>query len=589
MIRKIVLRPGIDKQRTQTLNMGGYSDGNLIRFRDGLAQSVGGWTKYAGGTFDGVCRGLHGWVELKGLLDVGVGTHKRLYVLQAGTFYDVTPLRKTTDPLGSDPFATTDLSPLVTVTDTDHGASVGDLVVFSGASAVAGLTLVGEYSIVTVPDDDTYTITAGSNANATATGGGASVVAEYVLPFGRADASYSYGYGIGPYGAGAYGTGQTTANLVNEPALWSINNWGEQMIACPINGGIYVWVPPTSPLTRAAVVSNAPLHNSTVIVGMPQQQIISLGCEAVSVYDPLLIRWTDAGDYTVWTATQTNLAGSYRIPRGSRIVGGLAGPQQIMVWTNEGLWLMQFIGLPFVYSFVQVGFGTPLIAQKAAAVGAGVTYWMGLSNFYVFDGTARVLPCSVWDFIFGRLNVLQHNKVFAAVNSLFNEIFWFFPSSGSIEIDSYVKYNWVDQAWDVGTLSRTAWEDKIMADFPLAASSDGYVYAHESTTEADGALIPSSVTTGYADIAEGEDRVFCDRIIPDFAVFSGEVEISIYLLDQPGGTPRVKGPYTVTPSTEFITFRGRGRQIALKIDSKTLGTTWRMGALRLNAQPDGRR
>lgn len=587
-VKKLMIRPGINKQFTPTLNIGGYADSNLIRFRDGLPQGLGGWTKYNNQLFEGVCRGLHGWVELTGLLDIGVGTHKRLYLLQGGIYYDITPLRRSVT-LGSNPIATTSGAALVTMTDTGHGAAAGDLVIIGSATAVGGLTLAGEYSITSVTDSDNYVITASGNASATATGGGGSVTAKYLLPFGYADANYAYGYGIGPYGEGAYGVAQATSNVLNEPRTWSLDNWGEQMIASPSNGAIYAWVPPSTPLTRAAIITNAPIYNAAVIVGMPQQQIIAFGAEVLGTQDPLLVRWSDSGDFTVWLASQTNLAGSYRIPRGSRIVAGLAGPQQILIWTNEGLWLMQFIGLPFVYSFTQVGFGTPLMAPKAATIGAGTAYWMGADNFYHYDGSVKVLPCTVWDSVFGNLNALQKNKIFTGLNSLFNEIFWFYPSANSTEVDSYVKYNWVDQVWDAGLLTRTAWEDKVQSDYPLAVTSDGVMYAHEATATADGGLVASSILTGYIDLADGEERIFIDRIIPDFAIFSGQLRADVYLTDYPSDDPTILGPYAITPTTPYITLRGRGRQIALKLTSVLPGTTWRMGAIRVNAQQDGRR
>lgn len=587
-MHKVLLRPGINSQLTPTLNEGGFSSGQLIRFRDGLCQKMGGWVRAAATQFLGFARGMHSWVQINGVPDLGFGTNLKLYVFQAGMFNDVTPLAHTSDPLGADPFATTSASPIVTVTDAAYNPGVGDYVTFSGASAVAGLTIDGNYAVVAVPSGTTYTINAGSNANATTSGGGAAVVAEYEISIGLVSATFLFGYGTGPYGSGAYGTGSASV-YITPPRVWFIENWGEDMLATPIGGGLYQWVAASGTSVRAAIVTNAPTINNTMVVGIPQQQVILGGSETGGDQDPLLIRWSDIGDDTVWTADATNQAGSYRLPHGSAIVGAINGPQQVLVWTNEGLWLMQYSGQPFIYSFIHAGHACGLIAPHAAVAAANQVYWMGAGQFYVYTGTVQVVPCTVWDAVFGNINQTQAYKIYCGVNSLFNEVIWFYPSASSDEVDSYAKFNWVENTWDNGTLARTSWEDKEVFSLPLAAGTDGYLWSHETGTDNDGNAMDSYAETGYYDIAEGELYAFVNRMIPDFNTFTGTLTITLYLTDYPGATPWTVGPFTVSPTTTFFTFQGRARQAALLVRSNVVGGNYRFGAIRHNARPDGRR
>lgn len=584
------IRPGVNTQFTSTLLEAGWAQCQLVRFRDGLLQKVGGWVKAAQSAFTGICRGLHSWGQLNGLLDLGVGTHLKLWLYQLGSFYDLTPVR-ISGTSATNFYTTTNGSPSVTVNIAAHGASVGDFYEALTSASGGGVTISGEYTITTVVDANNFTITAGNNASS-GTSFGNGVNWELLLPVGTADNVYLQGYSSGPYGSGPYGesSGSSYATLCR---IWFIDNWGEYMLACLRGGGIYQWQPSSGTGTRATALANAPTQNNGMLVALPQQQVIAFGTnQGVSAQDPMLVAWSDVGNNTVWTAAATNEAGSYRLPRGSRIVGAVGAPLAILLWTNEGLWLMQYVGLPFVYSFTQVGFGCGLIAPKAAASTPFGVFWMEEdANFFGYTGSVEPIGCTVRDKVAGNINPAQLDKIFAGLNSQFNEVWWFYPSLSSTEIDSYVKYNYVEQVWDYGKLTRTAWEDHENFPNPLATDANGFLYNHESGVDADGAPMDSFAQTGYLAIAEGDDLGFLERIVPDFTSLAGPLAVSLFAVDYPNSdTPTQYGPFTVTPGvTPYLLARARGRGISLRIESNSLGGNFRMGALRARLQGAGKR
>ncbi len=586
-MQKILLRPGVNSTLTPTLNQGGFSLGDKIRFFGGLCQKLGGWVRTSLLQFLGICRGMHSWILIDNTPTLGMGTSEKLYIYQLGSFYDVTPVAEETNPLVN-PFTTTVNSSEVLVTDLDYNPVVGQRVIFSDTLPVGGVTILGEYVVQTVPSPTTYTIDAMENATSSDIGGGVNVIATYLLADGLVDTTFLVGYGTGQYGAGPYGTGTAVA-YSTLARTWSIDNWGENMIASPAGGAIYQWVASNGPLNRAVILANAPTVNDRVLVAVPQQQVIALASSVMGVHDPLLIAWSDIGVNTTWAATTTNQAGTYRLPRGSAIIGGLAAPQQILVWTNEGLWLQQYINQPLIYSFLQVGFGCGLIAPAAAVAAAGQVFWMGPGNFYAYTGTVRVLPCTIWDDVFENMNAGQSVKFFAGVNSQFNEVWFFYVSAGALEIDRYAKFNWVENSWDGGTLARTAWEDKTVLPTPVATSPTRYLFSHEFGVDDDGAAMESTSRTGYVDLAEGEAYVAFNRMIPDFNIFTGNADITLYLTDYPGENAWTLGPFSVTSSTQYFTTNGRARQVAMSVRSNVVGGNYRYGAIRHNGRPDGRR
>jgi hypothetical protein len=378
---------------------------------------------------------------------------------------------------------------------------------------------------------------------------------------------------------------------------WYLDNFGEILLAVPTNGGLYEWTPPVSSANVATVVATAPLYSAGMFVAMPQAQVVCLGTEVGGSQDPLLIRWSDAGDYTNFTASSTNQAGSFHLGKGSKIVGGLQAPQAGLIWSDIDLWAMQYIQPPFIYSFTVVGSGCGLIAPKAMATLGRNTFFTSIKGFFVFgDSGVAPLTCPVWDKVFKDLDLDNVNKCFMAANSLFNEVSLFFPSisGGTGEIDSYVKLNVLEGTWDYGDMVRYSWIDESVFGAPMGVDGNNLIQQHETSLNANGsAMLGVSAETGYADVAQGTMFMFIDQIIPDFLWTGSEsdpsISITIYATNYPGDDPVAYGPFTVTPGTEYIPVRIRARQLAFKIDCDGIDVFWRLAAVRYRGAPAGRR
>lgn len=376
---------------------------------------------------------------------------------------------------------------------------------------------------------------------------------------------------------------------------WSLDNWGEYLIASPKGGEIYYWNP-TDGGVYAAVVPNAPKINEGCFVAMPERQIIAYGSTFTGIQDPLLVRWCDIANFTSWIGTVTNQAGSFRIPKGSRIVGGLQGPQQGLLWTDIGIWSMQYINLPLVWSFNEIGTGCGLIGRRAAATLNGEVYWMSQSQFFSLSGGGvQAIPCPVWDVIFQDIDMDYAERIRCATNARFGEVVWYYPTMGSGGVPTkYVKLNPMMGSWDFGTLTRTAWIDQSVLGAPIGAGGDNVIYQHETSTDADGQAINAYVQTGWFALEEGDLKTFVDQVWPDmkWGYYGGSqganVMITFYVADYPSQTPRVHGPYTVTEATTYITPRLRGRLVSIRIESNDVGSFWRLGNIRYRLQPDGK-
>jgi hypothetical protein len=378
-------------------------------------------------------------------------------------------------------------------------------------------------------------------------------------------------------------------------ADWSLDNWGGFLVAGVIKSSLFYY-DPIGNSNRAQVVPNSPLVNEGFFVSMPERQIVCYGSTFNGIQDPLLVRWSDIGNFTSWIATVSNQAGSFRIPKGSRIVGGMQGPQQGLIWTDTNLWSMQYINLPLVYSFNEIGSGCGLVGPKAMGTLGGVVYWMSQSQFYLLAETGvQPIACSVWDVIFQDIDTDYLQNVRCAPNSRFGEISWFYPTFGSNGVPTkYVKYNTLLQQWDFGTLTRTAWIDQGVFGPPIGASDDGIVYQHETSQDANGFPMDSYVQTGYFALSEGDSMTFIDQVWPDmkWGYYGGSndatVEITFFAADYPGQTPKVYGPYSISQSTQYISPRIRARLISVKISGSQIATFWRMGNIRYRLQPDGK-
>ena len=376
---------------------------------------------------------------------------------------------------------------------------------------------------------------------------------------------------------------------------WSLDNWGGFLIASPTKSGIFYY-DTLGGSDRATIVPYAPTVNEGFFVAMPERQIVCYGTTFNGIQDPLLVRWTDIGNFTSWVATVSNQAGSFRIPKGSKIVGGMQGPQQGLIWTDTNLWSMQYINLPLVYSFNEIGAGCGLIGRKAMGTMAGIVYWMSQSQFYILaGGGVQPLPCPIWDVIFQDIDTNYLENIRCAPNSRFGEVSWYYPTVGSGGVPTkYVKYNTLLQQWDFGTLTRTAWIDQGVFGPPIGSSGNGIIYQHETSQNAGNEEMDSYVQTGYFALNEGDQMTFLDQVWPDmkWGYYGGEsnanVKITFYAVDYPGQTPRVYGPYNVNELTKYISPRIRARLISIRISGSQLDTFWRMGNIRYRLQPDGK-
>jgi hypothetical protein len=494
--------------------------------------------------------------------------------------------------------ATTINSDFVSVTLADHGYFVGSTFPVLVATTVGGITFYGNFTVTSVTSANVFMISGPTTASVTTTGSINAGLAHYIYYNGIGPLPAGTGYGIGPYGRGGYGSGIPPIVGTGIPINaidWSLDNWGEVLIANPLNGPIYQWGPASgNPI--ALIIPEAPSVNKGCFVAMPQRQIIAWGSTFTGVIDPMLIRWCDVNDYTNWTALITNQAGSFRIPKGSRIVQCIQGPQQGLIWTDLGMWAMQYVGPPYVYQFNELGTGCGLIGRKAAASMSGVVYWMGQSQFYRFAGNGvEPIKCPVWDVIFQDLDTNNLDKIRIAPNSRFGEVTWYYPTkSNAGEISHYVKYNVLLDQWDYGTLARTAWINESVLGPPIGADPNTYIYQHETSPDADGAAMTSYFQTGYFALTEANVKMFIDQVWPDMkwgyynGVQNANVRLTFYVTDYAGQTPKAYGPYTLTQATTYITPRFRGRLVSIRVESNDIGSWWRLGNTRYRVQEDGK-
>ena len=424
LLKDISPKPGVVKDETERAAKGRWTDSDRIRFVRGLPQKIGGWTKrYASSTFTGVCRGMHAWIDNSDLARLALGTNNKLTVVEGETFYNITPIRATASL--SNPFDVVDGSPTVTVNDTAHGGRAGDYVEIDGASAVGGITPDGNYPIATVVDDDSYTITHGSNATSTVSGGGgASVTIDYEIFAGRADGEQGSGWGVGSYNEGSYGDARSSF-ITLEPRAWSLDQWGQYLIACPRDGSIYEWQLSTG--ARAQALANAPTNNLGCFV-TEEQHLVALGAGG----ERLRVDWSDQSDNTTWSPSDQNTAGQRYLKGGSKILAGLPTRGTNLIFTDAGVWTMTFIGGLDVFAFDQVAVGAAgIIAPRAVAESEGIAYWMGQSDFYLFDGIVRPIPNSkdIRRFVLDNVTDLQKSKVSCGLNTAFSEVWWLYPTA----------------------------------------------------------------------------------------------------------------------------------------------------------------
>jgi hypothetical protein len=693
MLKKIALKSGVNRENTRYTMENGWYAGDKIRFRQGTPEKIGGWVRISSTTFLGVCRSLWNWVTLGAVNILGVGTNLKFYLEVGDAYNDITPFRSHVTL--TNPFATTNGLPTVTVTDANGGYQTDDFVYFYPAVTINGITLYGGYQI-TVTATNTYTITASTNASGTGSGLGGTIQALYQINTGPSFTVPLVGWGAGAWGAGTWGVGDPSTDALR---LWSQSNFGEDLVFGPRYGAIYYWdatlgfspltftataASPTVISTSASFADGTPIRfypsststmptgitagvlyyvrNTTGTTfnisttpsgalvnvagtgsgtnyiapnayllsdhggasGVPTLQnyllvsdinrfVFAFGCNPIgsATFDPMLIRWSDQEDPFNWTPAATNQAGDLRLSRGSEIITALQSRQEVLVWTDSSVYSLQYLGAPEVWGAQIVGENISIVSQNAVAYANGVSYWMGKDKFYKYDGRTQTLRCDLRRYVFEDIATSQYPQVFAGTNEGFNEIWWFYCSSGSTTIDRYVIYNYAEDIWYYGTLARTAWLDSGLRNYPLAATYQNNLVDHESGVDDNvngtPVAITASIESAEFDLDDGDKFMFVRRVLPDIT-FSGSTTASpsgtltlqplkntgsgISSPESVGGSSSAGITRTATvPIEEFtgqVYIRVRGRQLIMKFESSAVGVTWQLGSMRLDMQPDGR-
>jgi hypothetical protein len=644
-LQKIQFKPGFNKQQTATGAEGQWIDGDNVRFRYGQPEKIGGWEQLVAGTMAGPVRDQHTWTDLNGVRYAALGTSKVLIIYYEGAFYDITPLDAA---ISGFTFSSTTGSATVTLNKTAHGVAEGSYILFSGITLPsggetgfsAGQFTNNTYEVITA-EDDSFTITmstveSGSGMSAQ----GAATVTPYIT-IGPVFETPSYGWGTGQWGEESWGTARSSSTVVLDPGSWSLDNYGQLLVATVRNGKTFTWSPlaaePAALTTRAAVVSGAPTRSLMSLVSDRDRHLFLMGTETTigtpSKQNRMFIRFSNQEDINTYNPTATNTAGTFLLDQGNEIVTAVQGKDYVLVLTDQAAYVIQFVGPPFTFSLRQVGSNCGCLGQHAAVYAQGAVYWMGFAGgFFMYDGTVKQLPSLVEDFVFTTqggapgINYDANQITYGYHNSLYNEVGWFYAADASQQINKNVVYNFLEQSWTTGTLARTSYNDAQTYDLPYATefTVDGTpsfpavqgvtnrygsskYYAHEiGTNEVDAAgattAISSYILSGDYDLSEqglagdGEFIMRVSRFIPDFKNLAGSAKVTLFFRDYPAQNsqsdangPLITGPFTITTTTNFVSTRVRGRQVSVKIENDNLNETWRYGTLRLDIHAGGRR
>lgn len=617
MLSKITLQPGINKEGTQYSAGPTWHDCDKIRFRQGRPEKIGGWEKYSQNAFIGVARHLRDWSTSSSEAYLCVGTHVKVYAENGGTFFDITPVRATT-AAGDVTFAASAGDATLTVSDTSHGASLGDYVTFSGAASlganITAAVLNQEYAIASIIDGDSYTVEAkdtDGNTVLAAAGdsgnGGAAVVGEYQITVGTNTYVPSTGYSVGAYSAGGWSGGGTLAGS-GQLRLMSSGVFGDDLIFNIRAGGVYYWDESAGTGTRAVnlsalgTASNTPVAAFQVMVSTIDRHVICFGVNPLgsSSIDPLLVRWSDQEDAGDWTPTAINTSGGQVLSSGTTIIGAIKTRQEILIFTDTAIHAMRYAGAPFVYNFAVVSENISSVGPNAAVSAGDAVYFMDLKGFYVYKGAVQRIPCSVFNYVYSNIDRTQLYKVFATANTDNSEVIWFYPSGeDGAEINSYVAYNYLENVWTIGTLARGAWIQAESRSYPIASSINttditaNYLYNQEYGYDADGSELTAYIESGEVSIADGEQFAFVRRLLPDFR-FGGnsnnvDITVTVKGSDFPLETPQTLATATVNGSTQQNHIRARARDVVIRISSEGTGYGWTMGDFRMDMRTDGKR
>jgi hypothetical protein len=646
-LQKLQFRPGVNRESTTLANEGGWFECDKVRFRSGFPEKIGGWEKDTGlaqatlqppaGSYWGVCRSMWNWITLSGNNLLALGTNLKYYIQNGpdGAFYDVTPIRDTATGV-TNAFTVTSGSNVVTVTDAGHGAQTGDFVTITYVGgAIGGMpasAINGEHQVTYISSSQ-YSFVATSVATSNAGPTGTADFA-YQITTGSEIYAVATGWGAGGWGGAnvggtntGWGQAASTGGVGQQLRLWSQSNYGEDLIFNPRGGALYYWATNANPniFDRGTAITPAstgdtscPTVANIVMVSDSSRFVIAMGTNdptgvyATTAQDPLQIRWSQQEDYTEWTPSATNQAGDYRLSRGSEIIAAQQTRQEILIWTDAALYSMQYLGPPYVWGFQIMGDNTSIAGPNVAATANNVTYWMGTDKFYMYSGRVETLPCTLRQYVYNDINMVQSYQFFASTNEGYNEIWWFYCSANSNTIDKYVVFNHLERTWYYGTMARTYWLDSPLREVPMAAGYNGQLLYHESGND-DGTTTPASPITAYCqssdfDIGDGHNFGIVWRIIPD-VTFDGStsaapsLDFTVRPRQNPGtnyGTadsPTIisgnnyssQRTYNVQQFTEYAYVRIRGRQMAFKISSNDLGVAWQLGTPRIDVRPDGRR
>jgi hypothetical protein len=646
MLQKLNFKPGFNKMITDSGGESQWVDGDFVRFRYGLPEKIGGWSQLTTGnkTLPGAARAQHSFSSIDGERYVAIGTSQGLYLYYDEQFFDITPLD--TAITGVD-FDATSGSATVTVNKTAHGLLDGRFITFTSVTVPTG----SGYSTADFTDntfevlnrtDNTFEITMPSNSAGTTSGTGSATINPYVL-VGPTFETIGFGWGTDTWGSGTWGTASAIADVTLEPGQWSLDNFGQILVATIRNGRTFTWnAGAASPReTRATIMTGAPTSSRLTQVSDRDRHVFHFGTETTigtpSSQDPMFIRFSNQEDFNTYQPTATNTAGTFRLDKGNQIVGAVSGKDYTLVLTDTSAYVIQYVGPPFTFSVRQVGTNCGLIGQNALSYSNGIVFWMSSEGgFFMFDGTVKAIPCLVEDFVFTTtgdnlgINFDSRRIIYCEHNSLYNEINWFYPTSGSTQNNRCVTYNFAENLWTTSSLSRSSYVDQGVYDLPYATDYDptalpnfpiqgitatfgaSTYYAHETGTDQVNSSGTTSIdayiqsgdfdisarqsalgqTTGLADLrGDGEFIMSMKRFIPDFKVLTGNSKVTLLLNNYPSDTASSSplGPFTITSSTDKVDTRARGRLLAIKIENDAIGETWRYGTLRVDIKPDGRR
>jgi len=635
-------KPGIDKQNTEAGAENRWVDSDNVRFRYGLPEKVGGWSSLVTDTIVGVARRQFAFVDLDGNRYVAIGTDKFLLIYFEGQLYDITPLKTT---LTSATIATTNNSPTCTITKTSHGIGVGDIVQLDNVTLPVGTGFSNSdfedknFQVIS-KTTNTFTINQSSNATATVSTGGSLSIKPYE-PIGPSEQSYGYGWGIDTWSSGNWGEAASASDVSLEPGLWSLSNFGEVLVATIANGKTFTWnagdasrlTVRASTTTSGFATGNNPTASRVTLVSPTTRHLIHLGTETTigntSTQDDMFIRFSDKEDINDYVATAINSAGSQRLQDGTKIMGALKAKETILIWTDNALYTMKFIGAPFTFGFEQVGTNCGLIGKNAAVEIDGVAFWLSTKGFFMFDGTVKTLPCSIEDFVFDNIDTTKGQQVYAGLNNLYTEVVWYYPSSGSDFNNKYVVLNYGEKSWYAGTEARTTWIDATIyqkpyatkynssatGTFPVVVGQTGLgqttFFEHEVGTDQ---VNPNGTTTAVTSFIKsfdfdlqqrqrsatgqptgpaiaGEIFLAVRRFVPDFKTLTGNAKVTMAVKRYPqqSDTNTSLSPFTITSSTDKKDTRARGRFINIKIENDSISESWRFGTFKIDIQPDGRR